>query len=1149
MKRKSKQNHASNTMKIKELHLRNIASIETADIDFENAVVDVNGQMAQTFLISGETGSGKSVIMDGITLALFKTTPRLSSVQNIKENRFTTVAGLEMSVNSIQQYIRIGIPEDAECYSEVRLEASDGNDYYFRLTLGYSKNKKGDIKYMEPSWQFRAVDGQWCKCSIEDAERLVGQSFDQFRRISMLAQGQFETFLVGKKDEREKILEQLTDTQMYSLYGTAISNLAKKKEEEYKDAKLRYETRSEGMLDDVAVASLNVDLQKKKKEESSLRIQKKDIDDRIQLVGIIDSAIQSKQSATDRKKELTDIVEGDDFKEEEKSMKSWDETVTERQKLADRNNAERNIGEEKKKEASLQDEFEILSSDLEAKIESLREIARRLDEREAWLSSQVDKEKMYNDSGAICEQLRTYIDTTDSIESKNGELNGERARTVGLEAVLKTTESNLTEASQNVSDVQTQIDSYSKERAGLNPSEVNRRISEIQTRLSDLEGISKSYSNLEELKRELEGQRKTLSDAEGQLESLRSKVDKVEADYHQASENYDRANDEYLLINASLDEKLIELRRKLSAGDKCPLCGTIVSNVLSDDVFKESLTPLQKNCNEAKGKKDIAEKERNKCVGELRKAEGSIDSQRKELKRCENKVDKEEKELSGRVSGLGLDFQSLLESQINDAINSATEEKEHLVQTQKKAEQLQQKIDNLSGQLKQLNSKKIVAEKENAKAEKALVENRTKVSSLKEELEKSAVRKKTIEKEISQRIALFFPEWTDDPFSASEALSSQSEEFRKIRERYTQECHNKVLLERTIKNIFKIRNGILLSHPKWDCDCQPKASCSDAEREWNALSSAVSGCAARIKTFQDAIDDCNLVLSKSARNEDELLAIEQIGHGKISAYREHIKEVGDRLSAQDGAIRASELQIEGAIKKLGINDERDVPQKTELEASSRELDDSLKQLTVDIANIESRIKQNDENRTALQEAKNEMDAANNQYLKWKTLCDRFGGNRFRTIVQTYIMVSLLEKANVFMSKMTDRYELTCSDENEQLAILVKDKYNRDEIRSSAVLSGGERFMISLALSLALSSLNRQGFNVNILFIDEGFGTLDQQNLSSVMMTLETLQDIAGQSGRRVCIISHRLELIEHIAVQIRVIKRGSGRSYVEIKNA
>ena len=161
----------------------------------------------------------------------------------------------------------------------------------------------------------------------------------------------------------------------------------------------------------------------------------------------------------------------------------------------------------------------------------------------------------------------------------------------------------------------------------------------------------------------------------------------------------------------------------------------------------------------------------------------------------------------------------------------------------------------------------------------------------------------------------------------------------------------------------------------------------------------------------------------------------------------------------------------------------------------------------------------------------------------------FGGSRFRTLVQTYVLRPLLNNANIYLEQITDRYLLTCSEDNEQLSILVLDKYNKNQVRSATILSGGERFMISLALSLALSSLNRPDMNVNILFIDEGFGTLDEGNLNSVMETLGKLQEIAGLKERRVGIISHRPEIEERIPVQIQVQKRGEGRSEIVVKNS
>ena len=129
-------------MKIRKLHIRNIASIEQGDIDFGNGLRDaVNGETAPLFLISGDTGAGKTVILDCISMALYKKTPRLDSVTNITKNDYVNAEGETLRVASIEQYTRLGISERDPSYSEVEFEGNDGVIYHARLTLGMHRSR------------------------------------------------------------------------------------------------------------------------------------------------------------------------------------------------------------------------------------------------------------------------------------------------------------------------------------------------------------------------------------------------------------------------------------------------------------------------------------------------------------------------------------------------------------------------------------------------------------------------------------------------------------------------------------------------------------------------------------------------------------------------------------------------------------------------------------------------------------------------------------------------------------------------------------------------------------------------------------------------------------------------------------------------
>jgi exonuclease SbcC len=158
---------------------------------------------------------------------------------------------------------------------------------------------------------------------------------------------------------------------------------------------------------------------------------------------------------------------------------------------------------------------------------------------------------------------------------------------------------------------------------------------------------------------------------------------------------------------------------------------------------------------------------------------------------------------------------------------------------------------------------------------------------------------------------------------------------------------------------------------------------------------------------------------------------------------------------------------------------------------------------------------------------------------WSKLNDCIGsadGKAFKVIAQSYTLKLLLLHANKHLAILSRRYKLLQVPDT--LALQVIDRDMCDEVRTVYSLSGGESFLISLALALGLSSLSGNGLKVESLFIDEGFGSLDSESLRIAMEALEMLQN----QGRKIGVISHVQEMSERIAVQIRLRRVGNGKS-------
>jgi exonuclease SbcC len=267
--------------------------------------------------------------------------------------------------------------------------------------------------------------------------------------------------------------------------------------------------------------------------------------------------------------------------------------------------------------------------------------------------------------------------------------------------------------------------------------------------------------------------------------------------------------------------------------------------------------------------------------------------------------------------------------------------------------------------------------------------------------------------------------------------------------------------------------------------------------------------------------------------------------------REYIEKMNNDIQdARDRHI-AAQTSLKNAQERYG-NHQQQMPNLTEndsLELLLKELkdyDEKLNENNQEQGGINQELDTNSKNRERLQEFIKLEEQKKTEYQKWKRLCDLIGdsvGKEFRKIAQSYVLASLIHSANSYMRTLTDRYTLKVVPGT--FIISLEDAYQGYVSRAASTISGGESFLVSLSLALALSDIG-QTLSVDTLFIDEGFGTLSGEPLQNAINTLRSLHT---KAGRHVGIISHIEELRERIPVQIQVQQEGNNSSStIEIVN-
>ncbi|MBF0125341.1 MAG: hypothetical protein HQL60_08395, partial [Magnetococcales bacterium] len=217
-----------------------------------------------------------------------------------------------------------------------------------------------------------------------------------------------------------------------------------------------------------------------------------------------------------------------------------------------------------------------------------------------------------------------------------------------------------------------------------------------------------------------------------------------------------------------------------------------------------------------------------------------------------------------------------------------------------------------------------------------------------------------------------------------------------------------------------------------------------------------------------------------------------------------------------------------------------------LESLQRQLDEQRANYTgllQRLGALADRLVENRSRKAQQQEKRLEIDNQKRGQRRWQILNELIGsadGKKYRNFAQGLTFEALIRQANRQLSQMSDRY-LLVRDPIRPLELGVMDHYQADEVRSTRNLSGGESFIVSLSLALGLSRMASRNVRVDSLFLDEGFGTLDEEALETALNTLAGLR----QEGKLIGVISHVAALRERISTQIQVIPQSGGRSRIQ----
>jgi DNA repair protein SbcC/Rad50 len=1074
-------------MRILGLRFKNLNSLYGEwGIDFTRPEYVYDG----IFTITGPTGAGKSTILDAMCLALYARTPRLKTISKTTNEIMSRQTG--------------------ECFAEVSFETKAG-----AFCCHWSQQKA-----------HRKVDGNLTdsKHEISDAktgkvlaskkrdvavrvEQETGMDFDRFTRSMLLAQGGFSAFLSAAPDKRAPILEQITGTNIYSEISKKVHE--RRSDEHNQLELLEAQTAGIPILSDEEETAFNLELKGKLKIEQELRQKNDGFEKFIQWLTGIDAL---KVELAEIDKESTSLAI---------DLKAFE---PDREKLQDALKA-----------TELESDYATLVSKREQ---------QRLD-----LKALADSQALVPDQEKILALKQTDFDRAQAAvisckARQRSELEPiKKVRALDLHIAQKS--SVLKTARSDYKKIQTRV--FKKkdqcQKAISDQKRIGKKLGAVEDYLSanscdanlvtQLTGINEQIKNLEISRTNILAIKAGIAKFKKQLAADTALHDSQGASCNKFKKKHEAAGKlvsqkgraiadllqgrllrEYRTEHDSLLREMVYLRkiaslederRKLEDDKPCPLCGALVHPFARGNV-----PPVDKK-----------EERINKLSRLIKKAENLEN----DLKKGESKE---------KTAALAM---AEAEKQLVLALHKKNESLANVQRSEKELQAVKQKSEELNNKLGSSLEKFSITKIPDTSLD-SLSEflNTRQKSWLDHERLKSEIQKDKGELlSMIKSLDAILKTLNDSLQEKQALLEIHQRDFERLG------CERKELYgsKNPDKEEIRLENLVLEAEKAQKVARKSRDKMDRQLNELNTRIRALKENTAKRKPELEKMEfSFDTICKKAGFKDEQSFILCRLSFDERSRLNQRARALDNKQTNISTRKKDRKTRLGRETARNMTNVSLDVLKNEQ--AQTRE---AMKVLGEQVGAIKQKLSDNTRAKIRLSGQIELIDAQKKECTRWDGLHSLIGsadGKKYRNFAQGLTFEVMVSHANRQLEKMSDRY-LLVRDEKFPLELNIVDDYQAGEIRSTKNLSGGESFIVSLSLALGLSHMASRNVRVDSLFLDEGFGTLDDEALE---ISLEALAGL-HQKGKLIGVISHVSALKERISTQIDIVPASGGKSSLE----